>query len=312
MLASVSLEHESRVPRLVSRAEVIKFATNSTPRIRWSFLRSHDIMLNLPWARKTPPPIRTLEEQRARESKGLASSKRHTRQGVSCHRRQKQSQAPPTATSSDTAIGVNFHRPDDEYDGPTTTEATLTADRRQRTGIKRKRYAEDADETNDSSCGELETSSASVTMSVVEVEISAQNTERVRLAEHQTVIVGAGVVGLFIARELALEARSSNRKSHITVVEIRPSYCELASGHCNGFLTTSGVPNQWAALIKPALESWQTILSDPDARQRLRFSRDTLFSITDTGGVNADKSPSWLQGCTDPSLLEDFSALGRL
>ena len=126
------------------------------------------------------------------------------------------------------------------------------------------------------------------------------------------VVVGAGFVGLFVARELALEMRKSRIEHHITVIDISSDYCQLASGHCAGFLTTNGMPEQWSPIAEVAKRYWQEMASSHDIRQQLGFSTTTSFTVSDNGDVNRDKAPPWLHNGSERSLLEDFKTFGRM
>ena len=81
------------------------------------------------------------------------------------------------------------------------------------------------------------------------------------LEDGHTLIVGAGIIGLFTAYELATRCRKDGISHTITVVEIRAGVCDLASGQCAGFLSARGMSGDedWKSLFLEAEEGWRAI-----------------------------------------------------
>ncbi len=127
-----------------------------------------------------------------------------------------------------------------------------------------------------------------------------------------TVVVGAGVVGLCIARELALEMKQANLEHRIVVIEIKESYCELASGHCAGFISTSGIPDDWESLVDEARQWWLDIVESADMQERLLFDPKTAIRVAEGGAMSKHKIPSWLRQDAGLSLSRDSDAIGRV
>ena len=279
---------------------------------------------------KPPPPKRTDEEQRALESKGLATSRKRSR--TQSKRKASIPQEEDDAgslLSGDTAP----EDPEGEYQDQQPENVSVRSQSKI-TATKRKVYVEEDTETEIADDRQrnyplrlktdavstlfkhkalsANTSSAEIVALSTPHPVSESSIQVPHLEGASTLIVGAGIIGLFIARELALATQRANIEHHITVVEVRESYCALASGNCNGFLTTSNMSEQWARIADMAKKSWQEIISSAENRRSLRFSANTLFELSETGAVNQDRTPSWLQGKSELSLLEDFDALGRM
>lgn len=288
---------------------------------------------------KPPPPVRTEEEFKARESKGLVTS-RAGRKAASAKK--------PTATkarhtdaspSPGPAEDSGREAPDDNYETSENLKPTLTEARNKRSGVKRRLYIEpesDDDVFNrpnehvtatrpkewlqagHAQLGDEKMRSGKSSKRAKLSHLSDQalpistSSYAAHLAKGNTVIAGAGFVGLFIARELALDLHQAGIEHNITVVDLRSNSCQLASGHCAGFLTTAGMPENWLPIAEAAREAWQDILSSVEFRQQLSFDTNSLYTLTATGGVNQDRVPFWLQVDSTSSLLEDFKALGRM
>lgn len=298
---------------------------------------------------KPPPPVRTEEEQKARESKGLVTIKRTAKSNAQSKPKADTPEELDEAYPPGHAGDVAPENPDKDYEGPQPNSDVNNRDKADRAGIKRKVYSElESDDEiavyskrtkTKSSVKESQSKHSRRTVHSTRAEsVSKKATVlgKERLAQtatlqsydppHKsigtssvahvdgtnTVIVGAGFVGLFVARELAMEAQKASIKHDITVIDIRDQECELASGKCAGFLTTSGMPDKWFSIANIARTSWQEVVSSSDFQERLDFSTNTLFEFTESGAVNHDKAPAWLQGSSGLSLVEDNDALGRM
>lgn len=94
-----------------------------------------------------------------------------------------------------------------------------------------------------------------------------QQSRPVGMDGKSTVIVGGGVIGLSIARELAVMAHEKGWNHSITVVELRNSVFAQASGHNAGILTTEGLaisPNTEALadLAVASMDIWMRLGKD--------------------------------------------------
>ena len=229
--------------------------------------------------RKPPPHVRTVEERKAREAKGLSSFKKVPKPRLP-------SKQTPSVTKNESNTGSRSSTSaptpsifDRDYEGPPTSEPTIAAVKVKRTGIKRKSYLEENSSSEISSdeeefglekkkmksnpigqrvgsLGNKKTGNQPTTTHraarVVQFSNCPQDVHVAPAFSHidgaSTVIVGAGIVGLFAARELGLEVQKANIKHNITVIDIKETYCTLASGHCAGFLTTTGAAEQWSPI----------------------------------------------------------------
>jgi hypothetical protein len=100
-------------------------------------------------------------------------------------------------------------------------------------------------------------------------EPSPLRRHRIRhLDEKITIIIGAGVVGLAIARELAAEAFRTETAHTIIVVEKNISYATETSRHCAGIIAKHGVPKEYKPLLDLSLESWHTLLNSDHGKIR--------------------------------------------
>lgn len=127
-----------------------------------------------------------------------------------------------------------------------------------------------------------------------------------------TVIVGAGMVGLFVARELALATMETGMEHDITVVDVRSKPCELASGRCNGLLSTVDMPESWNPVALAAKEAWANLLESLQFRATVNFS-DTSLLFATKGERNAGiECPSWFTKKEGVRLEKDSDAIGRM
>jgi hypothetical protein len=100
-------------------------------------------------------------------------------------------------------------------------------------------------------------------------EVSPKYDLRVHhLHNKTTVIIGAGVIGLAIARELAAATKSTHTNHEIIVVEKRNSYAQEASQHCFGIIAEHGVPEGYEELLALSLQSWNALLEAADNKYR--------------------------------------------
>jgi hypothetical protein len=205
-------------------------------------------------------------------------------------------------------------QPDEAFEEPQTSAPTFAAAKRPRSGLKRKNYHEgdsDDDVFFDEPLGRA-TKHKRPGLTADRDDTRGDVGSSSHLQGATTAIVGAGVVGLCIARELALEKERTGLDHHIVVVELRKSYCELASGHCAGFLSTSGMLEDWQPLADEAKQWWFDMLSSGEVRQSWQFNANTAIEVTKGGAVSEHKVPSWLQQDARLSLSEDSNAIGRM
>jgi hypothetical protein len=131
-----------------------------------------------------------------------------------------------------------------------------------------------------------------------------------RYVHHKrTIVVGAGVIGLSIARELA--ARTYNTATHheILVVEKRAWYGEEASGQCAGLITKHGVPEVYGPLLELSLKCWAEQLINEDFREKIHHVPNSVVHVKAKAEGRSDHTAnpsSWYN--TQPEDL--FKAYG--
>jgi hypothetical protein len=271
-------------------------------------------------ALKPLPPKRLAEEQQARMSKGLAAMTRAAKLGGSAKPKPKKRTARSKVSAS--PISAEDHGdPDDDYQPPGTAADSMCNTR------KRKLIEKSGSDTVETPSKKAKTRGADRQFPRLEVQQTATEDTidpdpvqtqagSISTASHldggSTVVVGAGIIGLAVARELALEARKLGIDHHTMVVDIRGGPCELASRHCVGILSAAGVAEDWNSLAQSANEAWFEMLSQPDVTQAVSFSTKRLTNVTDNGRLNQERCPSWLKGGEDCSFSEDSSAIGRM
>lgn len=145
----------------------------------------------------------------------------------------------------------------------------------------------------------------------------ARNQRIKHLHNKTTVIVGAGVIGLAIARELASVAKGHDTNHKIIVVEKYRSYAGEASHHCAGLITKHGVPKGYEDLLKLSLDSWRQMLDFDEIREKLHYKPHGVFHVkTKTSeqkeGSAEILSPSWYEVRSQDALKEYGSDIGKM
>ena len=253
------------------------------------------------------PPKRTEEDRRARLIKGLVGSNQKSKAKAAEARKARD---PSDEESDDDRTSDTDHEP--------STDLTIATTKPRREGLKRKTYHdEDADydlASNSQSEQDTPTKRPRFTHEAPPKESNPNSAGRlpVLLDGEATVIIGAGTVGLFIARELAIAAKQSGIEHHVVVIEFRNSYCELASGHCAGFLSTKGMPEDWDTIAMDAKEWWFEQFASADIRARLEFDANTRYQVVEGGTKDGDAVPRWLREKVSWSLMEDEHSIGRM
>lgn len=144
-----------------------------------------------------------------------------------------------------------------------------------------------------------------------------------------TLIVGAGIIGLFTAYELARTCAVKGIKHNITVVEIRRNYCELASGQCSGIISRRGVPwnKEWVSILYDAQQAWLELENDKLSQfgavlDVVETDRDTdremiryCSNVAKVDGQASDEGvpmPFWFRPKTIHRVDGDERVLGRI
>ncbi|TKA73598.1 hypothetical protein B0A55_05720 [Friedmanniomyces simplex] len=133
------------------------------------------------------------------------------------------------------------------------------------------------------------------------------------LDEGETVIVGAGITGLCIARELAAKAKATKTRHTITVVELRSNYCELAASGCAGILTTKGLDPLLDDLANLATDAWQSIAQRTEMRRATDLVNRDVYRVRRFNGEGQEHKPSWFNGFGDENFMtDDVETMGKI
>lgn len=127
-----------------------------------------------------------------------------------------------------------------------------------------------------------------------------------------TLVVGAGIIGLCIARELAMKTKQAGVRHAITVVDIRGSYCELASGNCAGLLSVYGRPVELQELCGLSFECWAELVGTPGFTDATDFQSDAVYTASRLNVDRREAEPSWYTGNDLDSFHPDRHTLGKL
>lgn len=133
-----------------------------------------------------------------------------------------------------------------------------------------------------------------------------------------TVIIGAGVVGLAIARELAAATRINNANHEVIVVEKRKSYAQGASQHCFGIIAEHGVPEGYEHLLALSLDSWRSLLDDEDNNygKELQHQADGIIHVERPSGQEGNATtagaPAWYEARSQDVLNTYDSDVGKM
>lgn len=150
-------------------------------------------------------------------------------------------------------------------------------------------------------------------------EVSPKYDLRVQhLHNKTTVIIGAGVIGLAIARELAAATKSTHTNHEIIVVEKRKSYAEETSQHCFGIVAELGVPEGYKDLLALGLQSWNALLDAADNKYRaeLQHLADGVIHVERPTGIEENAAvataPAWYEPRSQEVLNTYDSDVGKM
>lgn len=150
-------------------------------------------------------------------------------------------------------------------------------------------------------------------------ELSPKSHMRIRhLHNKTTVIIGAGVVGLAIARELAAATKINNTNHEVIVVEKNKSYAQGASQHCFGIIAEHGIPEGYEVLLALSLDSWRSILDDEDNNygEELQYQADGTIHVERPSGQEENATtagaPAWYEARSQDVLNTYDSDVGKM
>ena len=134
----------------------------------------------------------------------------------------------------------------------------------------------------------------------------------VHLAGGATVIVGAGFVGLSIALELAKQTRLAGVDHAITVIDVRGSYCDLASSSCSGLISTYTLPDLMSPIAKLALQCWKQLTESAEFQTTTNFRLHTGLVVEKGGIPSLEARPSWYTGDGTETFTDSKEVYGKL
>ncbi|KAK6440153.1 hypothetical protein LTR95_003627 [Oleoguttula sp. CCFEE 5521] len=109
-----------------------------------------------------------------------------------------------------------------------------------------------------------------------------------------TLIVGAGIVGMSIALELALRVKQAGVDHRIIIVEARESYAQLASGSYAGIIHSSKMPKRFKSVSKLSQQYWNGLI-ESDNDNRFGYKVSSLRDAWNDGNVPARNSGWFVQ-----------------
>lgn len=114
------------------------------------------------------------------------------------------------------------------------------------------------------------------------IKISVKKQQPVRTsAAPTTIIVGAGIVGLFTALELAERSQNSSSPRQVTVIDINDGPCRLASSHCTGMINTFLQKDQWQPLLQVSTAKWKEMLDSKMFRNSTAYNKQNFEMAVD-------------------------------
>ncbi|KAK5113200.1 hypothetical protein LTR62_003536 [Meristemomyces frigidus] len=145
-----------------------------------------------------------------------------------------------------------------------------------------------------------------------------------KLAHTTTVIVGAGLIGLFTAHTLARKCASTKTPHRILVVENQEIYCSpgTASGNCAGILSAFGTEidptTNW--LVVKATEAWRELLrciredveEEGEINEAVSYVDRGVFSVNSAEGEGQGWRPEWYKGGGWESFTGEKDHMGKI
>lgn len=134
------------------------------------------------------------------------------------------------------------------------------------------------------------------------------------LQDKTTVIAGAGVVGLSIARALAVDARHSGTRHSVVVVEANETYAGHASGACAGWINKHGMAAKLLPLYDLSLEAWTDILTADGVAEHIHHQPNNITHVKSRGYTHQPRDvPSWYSGIRPQDTFKNIgSEIGKM
>ncbi|KAI7551020.1 hypothetical protein KC331_g2811 [Hortaea werneckii] len=283
-----------------------RYSTRQAPYIKEKFMQHR-------W--ECLPPIKNDELEAGKEQKRKQAEKKRLQQEQ--HLTEDEDDSMP----DDSLQTAGYYIPHREFEGSASVRPTISGSRQKRVQGIAPIYQEAAT-PEEVDTGGSSTSSSSVDLNpklskilsdpFVDTIKPPTATSYSHLRGGSTIIVGAGIVGLNIARELAIQTEQAGIRHAITVVDIREDACCLASGDCAGLLSVHARPNPLQGLCDLSLEAWGDLADTPGFHESTRLRLDSVYMVARLNGKNRDAKPSWYTGHDLDSFEQDGTSMGKL
>ncbi|KAI6805214.1 hypothetical protein KC327_g7438 [Hortaea werneckii] len=282
-----------------------RYSTRQAPYIKEKFMQHR-------W--ECLPPIKNDELEAGKEQKRKQAEKKRLQEE---HLSEDEDDSMPDDSNETGA----YHIPDHEFEGFSSAQPTISGSRQKRAQPIAPTYQEP--ETPEEA--DIESSSAS-TSSIdlnprpsnilpdpfVDTMKPPTTASYSHLRGGSTIIVGAGIVGLNIARELAIQTEQAGIRHAITVIDIQEDVCCLASANCAGLLSIHGRPDSLQSLCDLSLEAWGDLSDIPGFSESTKLRLDSVYTVARSDGKNRDAKPSWYTGHGLESFEQDSTSIGKL
>ncbi|KAK5126889.1 hypothetical protein LTR08_004556 [Meristemomyces frigidus] len=206
--------------------------------------------------------------------------------------------APPVVPSASTAGTSGGYAVDNPYSYPTITSGN---------NLKRKDYDEFDEETP------RQLVPKKIPRPGKRARQSVPRFPCAHLENGETVIIGAGVAGMFIALELSIKAAQSKTPHTITIVEIMENHSQQASGSCAGLLTSHGLPGTFDELFGAAETWWkEAIHTVRGFVDEVDFCEESVYAVARLDGNGGEHRPSWYAGNHLDTFVADSWSVGKI
>ncbi|KAI7282801.1 hypothetical protein KC345_g3281 [Hortaea werneckii] len=282
-----------------------RYSTRQAPYIKEKFMQHR-------W--ECLPPIKNEELEAGKEQKRKQAEKKRLQQE---HLSEDEEDSMP----DDSKDPPDYWFPNLEFEGSASARPTIAGSRQKRAQLMAPTYQEPGTPEE----VDMESSSASTPSVDLNPRLSnvlpdpfVDTTKPPTTASYShlrggsTIIVGAGIVGLNIARELAMQTEQAGIRHAITVVDIQEDVCCLASANCAGLLSIHGRPNPLQSLCDLSLEAWGDLADVPGFQESTKLRLDSVYTVARSDGKNRDAKPSWYTGHELDSFEQDSTSIGKL
>lgn len=143
-------------------------------------------------------------------------------------------------------------------------------------------------------------------------------TPEVDLNERTTVIVGAGAIGLSIARQLATVAKAQKCNHTIIVIDMMEHEFSQFSGHNSGILSSRNTPEELEELGRISKDEWFSLGSRQQFQSVTGYKDAGVYQVLNGGGllppdaISQPKIAEWFRGDVEWKYVEDTESFGTV